>query len=88
MTPPGIVPQKAWATIKPLHSESAAWNYIEGIFIYIDHTYYSHKIACVTSASRALESCFFMIFFSMMIKFIDTLGMSSTQIYQYSNFYF
>ena len=33
-TPPGIVPQKAWATIKPLHSVPAAWNSIKGIFIY------------------------------------------------------
>ena len=33
-TPPGIVPQKARATIKPLHSVPAAWNSIKEIFIY------------------------------------------------------
>ena len=33
-TPPGIVPQMARATIKPLHSVPAAWNSIKDIFIY------------------------------------------------------
>ena len=34
-TPPGIAPQKARATIKPLHSVPAAWNLRKGILLVI-----------------------------------------------------